>query len=190
MEQVSWFDAVAFCNRLNAVAQLPFCYFSDEPCTQPYALEGELPNAGPVYYQPARGAFRLPTEAEWEYAGRGGPFRTQTEYVGSDRLKEVAWYADNSDRETHAVGLLQPNALGFYDMSGNVDEWCWDWKGEYLPETQTNPIGPSDGNTRVVRGGAWDYDNGRLLRVSDRGSYYPDDRSSFFGFRLARHLTL
>lgn len=190
VENVSWYDALAFCNRLNDREKLPFCYFSDKKCTRPYALEGELPNAGPVFYQPAAGAFRLPTEAEWEYAARGGPFHTKTEYSGSDRMKDVAWYDNNSGAETQPRGLLQPNALGLYDLSGNVYEWCWDGYSDYVPEPQTNPNGPLEAKFRVVRGGSWYSGSGRFLRVSYRNLDSPDDRNDEFGFRLARHLSL
>lgn len=190
VERVSWFDALAFCNRLNAREKLPFCYFSDEKCTRPYALEGELPNAGPVFYQPTVGAFRLPTEAEWEYAAQGGSFHTKAEYPGSDQIKDVAWYNDNSGAETQPVGLLQPNALGMYDLSGNVREWCWDWYGTYAQTVQSNPSGPAEGNSRMARGGAWDNYNVRNLRVTLRYSSLPDYRLIYIGFRLARHLTL
>jgi formylglycine-generating enzyme required for sulfatase activity len=191
VDQVSWYDAVAFCNRLNHFEKLPFCYFSDEQCSQPYALEGELPNKGPVYYKPALGTFRLPTEAEWEYAARGGPLDTKTDYAGSGRVKDAAWHSDNSGGETHPVGLLQPNALVLYDMSGNVFEWCWDWKDNYSPEAQTNPVGPWEGEFRVVRGGALLFSDVRNLRVSDRIDFNPDTRIDFgIGFRLARHLNL
>ena len=183
VEQVSWYDAVAFCNRLNALEKLPFCYFSDEKCKQPYTLEGELPNTGSVYFKPASGAFRLPTDAEWDYTARNGPFQPET--AGSDRLKDIAWYGANGGTGTHPVGLLQPNALGLYDMSGNVWEWCWNWKDEYPPEAQDDPVGPPDGSVRVLRGGSWSGDS-RFVRVSYRNYNTPDYRGNGYGFRLAR----
>lgn len=185
VEQVSWYDAVAFCNRQNHLENLPFCYFSDEQCAHPYALEGELPNKGPVYFKPAPGAFRLPTEAEWEYAARGGRLDTKTEYAGSGRVKDAAWHNDNSGDETHPVGLMQPNALGLYDMSGNVYEWCWDWYGEYQKGSKPDLVWPESGAVRVLRGGSW-FVNYRFVRVSYRDNNLPDIRYVIFGFRLAR----
>lgn len=190
VDWVSWFDAVAFCNRLNAREQLPFCYFFDKKCTQPYALAGELPNQAPVYYKPSAGAFRLPTEAEWEYAARGGKYQVATEYAGSDRVGDLAWYGKNSSSETQPVGLLQPNPLGLYDLSWNVYEWCWDWYGDYVQTVQSNPSGPAEGNARVGRGGAWSNFGVRSLRVTNRTDLIPVSRFINVGFRLARHLTI
>jgi formylglycine-generating enzyme required for sulfatase activity len=127
---------------------------------------------------------------EWEYAARGGSFSTQTKYTGSDRVKDAAWHDDNSGDETHPVGLLQPNALGLYDMSGNVWEWCWDWKDNYPQEAQTDFFGPPDAKFRVVRGGAWSFIDDWFLRVSDGNINSPDYRRNNLGFRLVRHLTL
>lgn len=185
VESVSWYDAVAFCNRLNHLERLPFCYFSDSKSTQPYALEGELTKKGPVYFNPAPGAFRLPTEAEWEHAARGGACQTETKYAGSERVKDAAWHFDNSGNETHPVGLLQPNMLGLYDLSGNVWEWCWDWYGEYQKRSKPDPSGPKSGIYRVLRGGAWNGGNW-FDQVSNRSRYAPDDWYDDFGFRLAR----
>ena len=128
--------------------------------------------------------FRLPTEAEWEYAARGGNKSNSYKYSGSNTIGNVAWYWDNSNSETHQVGTTSPNELGIYDMSGNVWEWCQDWYGDYSSGSQTNPTGPSSGSKRVARGGSWD-GGAWNCRVSNRGSGTPDYRSNFLGFRLA-----
>lgn len=127
--------------------------------------------------------FRLPTEAEWEYAARGGDKSQGYKYSGSNTIGVVAWYWDNGGEQTHDVKTKQPNELGIYDMSGNVWEWCEDWFGDYSRESQTNPTGPSSGSGRVLRGGSWSY-TARDCRVSDRGGNSPDIRFSSGGFRL------
>lgn len=126
--------------------------------------------------------FRLPTEAEWEYAARGGNKSKGYKYSGSNNVKEVAWYEKNSGRGTHAVGTKQPNELGIYDMSGNVLEWCSDWYGNYSSSSQTNPTGPTSGSYRVLRGGSWNH-IARGCRVSFRSYDNPYDRFNI-GFRL------
>lgn len=127
--------------------------------------------------------FRLPTEAEWEYAARGGNKSNGYKYSGSNSIGNVAWYTDNSGSETHQVGTKSPNELGIYDMSGNVWEWCQDWYDSYSSGSQTNPTGPSSGLFRVLRGGSW-YGNARNCRVSIRDYYSPGGRDCDFGFRL------
>jgi formylglycine-generating enzyme required for sulfatase activity len=187
VERVSWYDAVAFCNRLNALAQMPFCYFSDELCIRPYALYGELPNEGPVFYKPAAGAYCLPTEAEWEYAARGGPFHTKMIYAGNDRIESAGWHLGNSGQETQQVGLLQPNALNVYDMSGNVWEWCWDWFVDSSSKTQTKTTKSLNNKLHRVCGGTWVSNHEQILNLNYRGYFEAIDRTDFIGFRLARH---
>ena len=126
--------------------------------------------------------FRLPTEAEWEYAARGG-HSGGSKYAGSENISNVAWYDDNSGGETHNVATKSPNGLGIYDMSGNVWEWCQDWYGNYSSSSQTNPKGPSNGGYRVYRGGCW-YFSARLCRVSDRCFNTPSYSSYLLGLRL------
>ena len=154
---------------------------------------------------------RLPTEAEWEYAARGGvktnSGSSQTSYAGSNDLNSVAWYGDNSGSKTHPVAQKQANALGLYDMSGNVWEWCSDWYSDsyYSESPQNDPQGPNSGSSRVVRGGSWGYLDSscrvadRNWRPPDGGNYFdsncrvanrsrddPDFGDYYVGFRLVR----
>ena len=128
--------------------------------------------------------YRLSTEAEWEFAARGGNSSRGYKYSGSNSLGSVAWYYDNSGDRTHAVGTKSPNELGIYDMSGNVWEWCQDWYGSYSSSSQRNPQGPNSGSRRVSRGGGWYYD-ARRCRVSYRYYITPGGRLNHLGFRLA-----
>ena len=127
--------------------------------------------------------FRLPTEAEWEFACRGGNNSRGYKYSGSNYIDNVAWYTDNSGKKTHPVATKSPNELGIYDMSGNVLEWCSDCYGGYTSGAQTNPKGPYDGSYRVFRGGSWDY-GAEICRSSSRHGIYPDIRYGF-GLRLS-----
>ena len=128
--------------------------------------------------------FRLPTEAEWEYAARGGNKSNKTKYAGGSDIDNVGWYWDNSNCNAHPVGRKRPNELGLYDMTGNVWEWCQDWHGDYSSASQTNPQGPATGRNRVVRGGSW-YNEAQYCRLSHRGSAPPDWRLYYIGLRLA-----
>ena len=128
--------------------------------------------------------FRLPTEAEWEYAARGGNKSKGYKYAGSNTLGDVAWYYGNSSSKTHSVKQKQANELGLYDMSGNVWEWCQDWYGSYSSSAQTNPTGSTSGSYRVLRGGSWISD-ARDCRVSSRGNTTPTNTYNFLGLRLA-----
>lgn len=131
--------------------------------------------------------YRLPTEAEWEYAARGGKMSKGYKYSGSNALNDVAWYDDNSGNKTHVVGSKRPNELGIYDMSGNVGEWCQDWYGSYDNSTATkrDPQGPSWGRIHVYRGGDYFFPS-RFGRVSSR--HCPEVTDSYgIGFRLAKN---
>ena len=128
--------------------------------------------------------FRFPTEAEWEFAARGGNKSKGYPYAGSKTIDDVAWYHTNSNSSTHKVKTKKPNELGLYDMSGNVWEWCYDWYGSYPSATQTDPTGPDSGSERVNRGGSWSYSDWSC-RAANRLSSTPSGRYDTLGFRLA-----
>jgi formylglycine-generating enzyme required for sulfatase activity len=168
---VSWFDAVEYCNQRSVMEGLAPAYVRGEA-----AITCDFDAPG----------YRLPTEAEWEYAARGGNRDPAGyEYSGSGNPGDVAWYGDNSGGGPHQAGTKQPNGLGLYDMSGNVYEWCQDWYGEYPGDPQTDPHGPSAGAGRVLRGGSW-YGSARVVRLAYRGSTTPSGRDNNIGFRLVR----
>ena len=128
--------------------------------------------------------FRLPTEAEWEFAARGGNLSCGYKFSGSNIIQDVAWYCENSNAQTHDVGKKMPNELGLFDMSGNVFEWCQDRFGDYSSDMQTNPIGPSSGADCVIRGGCF-ADEACYCRVSTRDFIEPDICGRNVGLRLA-----
>ena len=136
--------------------------------------------------------FRLPSEAEWEFAARGGNESLGYKYAGGNNINNVAWYSGNDSWQTrgtgaygtHAVATRMPNELMLFDMSGNVHEWCQDWFGNYSSESQTNPSGPTVGTSRVYRGGSWYFDEW-FCRVSFRNGVSPDYHSYGIGLRLA-----
>ncbi len=128
--------------------------------------------------------FRLPTEAEWEYAARGGQKSKGYTYAGSDAIDEVAWYKENSNNQTHAVGQKQPNELGIYDMTGNVWEYCYDWHSLYTDQAQTNPMGATTGEKRVLRGGCYHYDSKNCTNTNRHSYYTPDNGGASTGLRI------
>ncbi len=175
VESISWLDAVKFCNELSSREKLELCY-----TINPYYV-------GEVYCDFNSNGYRLPTEAEWEYAARGGNQTQWYKYSGSNNLDDVAWYYYNSGSQTAEVGLKQPNELGIYDMSGNVSEWCWDWYDlNYYGNTPlSNPTGPENGTNRVLRGGGFK-DFVWYVRVVRRASNYPSSRANTIGFRVVK----
>jgi len=173
---VSWFDAIGYCNWLSEKEGLPIAYYGD----------GSLLNENRRKTEDITKVkgYRLLTEAEWEYAARGGKKSMGYKYSGSNSPDSVAWYDSNSGSKTHEVGQKKRNELGLYDMSGNVYEWCSDWYGSYSSSAQTNPYNDS-GSYRVIRGGGWD-NNAAHVRVARRGSYSPSGKTNNLGFRICR----
>ena len=169
VENVSWHDAIKFANALS----------KKEGLKPAYSGSGHS-----IRWDKSANGYRLPTEAEWEYAARGGK---ATRYSGSDKLGDVAWTRANSGKTTHKVGTKKANAWGLHDMSGNVWEWCWDWYGSsfYNSSPGTDPVGARSGGRRVLRGGSWGNEPANA-RVANRNGYDPDNRNVNLGLRLAR----
>ena len=193
---VSWYDALVYCNKRSMAEGLSPCY-SISGNTDP-SKWGTVPTSidstwNAVVCDWNANGYRLPTEAEWEYAARAGDNTVDSvTYSGTsdvNKLGEYAWYRDNSNSTTNEVGRKKANAFGLYDMSGNVDEWCWNWvTSEYDENTEggSDPTGSSAGSHRVCRGGCWGESSGSCA-VSYRDSGYPDYRSYFIvGFRVVR----
>ena len=167
---VSWYDAVDYANWLSRRAGSDEVMVKTDSVNNDYAL------------QPQRKGYRLPTEAEWEYAARGNV--SYTLYAGSNDLDSVAWHGGNSGSRTHAVAGKKANAFGLYDMSGNVYEWCWDRYGDYDPTKNIHPTGADNGIYRVLRGGGWGNDS-QYCRTAYRNLDEPVHRYHHIGFRLA-----
>ncbi len=173
VEYVRWIDAVEFCNRAS----------EREGMQKVYTITGSVVTA-----DLSRNGYRLPTEAEWEYAARGGN-GSPGDYIysGSNALDSVAWYEDNSGRTTHRVGSKAANGLGIYDMSGNVWEWCHDLYGAYRPGEQSDPVGVAVGSHHVVRGGSWGY-SADHCRSTGRHILIAVDHYDSIGIRIVRRL--
>lgn len=170
VENISWLDAIDFCNKLS----------KNEGLSPVFKIKGNM-----VYADFLANGYRLPTEAEWEFAARGGIKTKSTKFAGTNILTKTGWYYGNSGNSTHPVGDKQPNELGLFDMSGNVWEWCMDWKGVYQLKQDVNPTGLATGSYRVLRGGSWkDFEN--TCRVSRRDGNAPTYTNDSVGFRICR----
>lgn len=167
---VSWYDAVKYCNKLSLKEGLTPCYSG-----QGKAIKCDFKANG----------YRLPTEAEWEFAASGGVKSKNYKYAGSNNAKEVAVLINTLYPGPKDVGSKKPNELGLYDMSGNVRELCWDWYGPYTKEPKTNPTGPDSGKFRVEKGGSWKHDK-YFARITARYYHEPMFNYGSVGFRLCR----
>lgn len=209
VETVSWFDAVYFCNRLSQIEGLDAVY----TITNIVRDSSKSITSATVTQDIRKDGYRLPTEAEWEFAARGGNTEAADwnfyyagaassqpgEAIDSD-IDAVGWYNCNAAtgtttgrnpdtmHGTHQVGLKQPNSLGIYDMSGNLFEWCWDWSADITAGSVTDPTGPASGSQRVLRGGSWLHGWAIYCGVKQKLPADPDRRTDYYGFRLARTL--
>ncbi|RKZ14146.1 hypothetical protein DRQ50_09490 [bacterium] len=171
VEQVDWYDAVRFCNALSR----------SENLTPAYRIEGDV-----VVWDREADGYRLPTEAEWEYACRAG---SETRFAAGDDaadLRDLGWYRGNAGDATRPVAHLSANAWGLHDMHGNVWEWCWNWSAAYPSRFASDPIGPAGGRSRVIRGGAWDSPAASCRSAKHNGAD-PELRTPIIGFRVARN---
>ena len=192
VEQVSWFNAIEYCNRRSLQEGLTPCYS--------YSTYGTNPDSWPAGWNTdytdsnnntnvscnwTANGYRLPTEMEWQFAARGGNQTHNYTYSGSNTIGDVAWYASNSSYTTHTVGTKAANELGTFDMSGNVREWCWDIYDTYPGGSQTDPHGATSGSYRVRRGGSW-FADAYYCTVSNRVGFDATNGFNYIGFRCVR----
>ncbi|MDR1837187.1 MAG: formylglycine-generating enzyme family protein [Treponema sp.] len=194
VENVSWYDAVEYCNRRSEREGLMPAYTIDKGRSDPNNQNSNDNVRWLITWNRNANGYRLPTEAEWEYACRVGtvtPFSTGNNITANLANYDGNYPYNNNSRETYrqrttAVGSFAPNPWGLYDMHGNVWEWCWDWYGNYSSGAQTDPQGAVSGSYRVMRGGSWS-SSGQFLRSAGRGGITPSARDGDVGFRIVRN---